>query len=266
LHFGGFGRTVTADEIIGGQNDMEGALKISVVIPAFNEEKLIGGTLEAVQKAMGAFRERGWGTELIICDNNSTDGTAALARAAGATVVFEPVNQIGRARNRGAEAATGDWLLFVDADSRPTRELLAEVAAAIETGRYLYGGATVKFDDFHPVWSNGVKIWNAMSRIGKFVAGSFIFCERAAFVKLGGFDNTIFVGEELELRNRLKRLARETGKRAIILHRHPLVTSARKGKLYSMREMLWFLARSTFRWRRTVTDRDACHAWYDGRR
>ncbi len=245
---------------------MEGGLKISVVIPAFNEEKLIGATLECVKKAMGAFSERGWGTEFIVCDNNSTDGTAALARAAGATVVFEPVNQIGRARNRGAEAATGDWLLFVDADSRPTRELLSDVAAAIETGKYLYGGATIRFDDFHPFWSIGTKVWNVISRVGKFVAGSFFFCERAAFVKVGGFDDKLFVGEELELRNRLKRLARETGKRAIILHRHPMVTSARKGQLYSTREILWFLVRSTLFWRRTTTNRDACHAWYDGRR
>jgi len=245
---------------------MEGGLKISVVIPAFNEEKLIGATLESVRKAMGAFSERGWGTELIVCDNNSTDGTAALARAAGATVVFEPVNQIGRARNRGAESATGDWLLFVDADSRPTRELLVDVAGAIESGRYLYGGAVIRFDDFHPFWSTGTRVWNTISRVGKYVAGSFIFCERAAFVKVGGFDGKLFVGEELELRNQLKRLARETGKKAIILHRHPLVTSGRKGRLYSMREMLWFLVRSTLFWRRTTMDRDACHAWYDGRR
>jgi glycosyltransferase involved in cell wall biosynthesis len=92
-------------------------LKISVVVPAFNEEKLITASLAAIRAAMTAFTDRGWAGELIVCDNNSTDRTAELARTAGATVVFEPVNQIARARNCGAAAATGDWLVFVDADS-----------------------------------------------------------------------------------------------------------------------------------------------------
>src|SRR6478609_2442449 len=93
-----------------------GRVVVSIVVPAFNEEKLIARTLDAIRAAAEAFVRRGWDTELIVCDNNSTDRTAALARAAGATVVFEPVNQIGRARNKGAEAASGDWLVFVDAD------------------------------------------------------------------------------------------------------------------------------------------------------
>src|ERR1700733_7365998 len=101
-------------------------VKISVVIPAFNEEKLIGATLRSIQAAGAGFGEMGWHTEIVVCDNNSTNGTAELARAAGAKVVFEPVNQIGRARNTGAAAAEGDWLIFLDADSRPTSELFSE--------------------------------------------------------------------------------------------------------------------------------------------
>src|SRR5438128_9916930 len=108
-------------------------MRVSVIIPAFNEERLLGDTLRAVKEAMGAFSKRDWETELIVCDNNSTDGTAELARGAGAVVVFEPLNQIARARNRGAMAASGDWLVFVDADSKPSRELFGEVAEQIES-------------------------------------------------------------------------------------------------------------------------------------
>ena len=94
-------------------------VKISIVVPAFNEERLLGESLAQMKSAAGVFVRQGWEVELIVCDNNSTDRTAEIARAAGALVVFEPVNQIARARNRGAAAATGDWLIFVDADSHP---------------------------------------------------------------------------------------------------------------------------------------------------
>jgi len=73
-------------------------MKISVIVPAFNEGQFLGKTL------------------------------AQIKVAAGANVVFEPVNQISRARNSGATAATGDWLVFVDADSQPSAEVFADMA------------------------------------------------------------------------------------------------------------------------------------------
>ena len=60
------------------------AVKISIVVPAFNEEKMLGETLAQIKSAGGAFAQIGWETELIVCDNNSTDRTAEIARAAGA--------------------------------------------------------------------------------------------------------------------------------------------------------------------------------------
>ena len=122
-------------------------MKISIVVPAFNEERLLGGSLAQITSAAAAFTRRGWDFELIVCDNNSTDRTAEIARAAGATVVFEPVNQIDRARNTGAAAASGDWLVFVDADSHPSAELFAEVAGQIKSGHCLAGGSTVRLDE-----------------------------------------------------------------------------------------------------------------------
>ena len=64
-------------------------MKISIVVPAFNEERLLGASLAQIKSAAAAFTRIGWETELIVCDNNSTDRTAEIARAAGATVVFE---------------------------------------------------------------------------------------------------------------------------------------------------------------------------------
>jgi len=239
---------------------------ISVIVPAFNEEKLIAGSLRCMKEAARSFDGRGWETELIVCDNNSTDATAALARTGGAQVVFEPVNQIARARNTGAAAARGDWFLFVDADSRPTPELFAEAAAQIESGRCLAGGCTIRMDERHFMADRVTSLWNLVSRMTRWAAGSFVFCEAEAFRKVGGFNLELFASEELELSKRLKKLARATGKKMVILHRHPLLTSARKVRLYSRSDMARFFKNAILRPRQTVTNRAACGPWYDGRR
>ncbi len=226
----------------------------------------MGASLAEIKSAATAFTGRSWEFELVVCDNNSTDRTGEIARVAGATVVFEPFNQIGRARNAGAAAATGDWLVFVDADSHPSAALFSEVAAAIVSGQVLAGGSTVRLDVKMLAANLITQGWNWTSRLKKWLAGSFIFIEAAAFRELGGFNQEYFAAEELELSQRLKVMARRKGKKIVILHRHPLVTSARKMKLYSGREMWRFFLRSIFSHRRTMTSREASYLWYDGRR
>jgi glycosyltransferase involved in cell wall biosynthesis len=241
-------------------------MRVSVIVPAFNEERLLAESLRQVNAALTPFTRRGWPAELIVCDNNSTDRTAEIARAAGATVIFEPVNQIGRARNRGAQAATGDWLIFIDADSHPSAELFADVAAQIDSGHCLAGGCTIRLEQGYPAGDVITRLWNGVSRALRWVAGSFIFCDAAAFRKLGGFNINLYASEEIELSKRLKKLARAERKRIIILHRHPLTTSARKLRLYTAREHFLFLARTILRFGKTLNSREACHTWYDGRR
>lgn len=241
-------------------------MKISIVVPAFNEERLLADSLAQIKNAAKAFTPLGWEWELIVCDNNSTDCTAEIAKAAGARVVFEPINQIARARNCGAAAASGDWLIFVDADSHPGAELFADVANTIQSRKYIAGGVTVRMDKHYFIAGLIVRFWNFISRTKRWVAGAFIFCDMEAFRKLGGFNNELFVAEELDFSERLKKLAKQTGKCIAILHRHPLVTSARKMQLYSMREHFWFLLRMIFMPRRAMRSREKAHLWYDGRR
>jgi glycosyltransferase involved in cell wall biosynthesis len=241
-------------------------VRISVIIPAFNEERLLPATLRSVRAACAAFEHRGWSSEFIVCDNNSTDRTAEIARADGATVVFEPVNQIGRARNAGAARARGDWLVFVDADSRPSRELLEEVAASIAARRCIAGGSTVKLDTRRLGVRFFVCVWNVLSRSLGWAAGSFMFCEASAFRRVGGFSQEIYAAEEIELFGRLKRFAQYEGRSVVILHRHPLATSDRKLRLYTPREQLGFLLKMALSRGRVLREREACFPWYDGRR
>jgi glycosyltransferase involved in cell wall biosynthesis len=239
-------------------------LKASVVVPAFNEERLLAGSLAAIREAMRALDEVGWASELIVCDNNSSDRTAEIARAAGATVVFEPVNQIARARNAGAARASGEWLVFVDADSYPTRELFSEVVSVAHDN--VGGGATVSFETGDRAVRLALATWNALSRAVKWAAGSFIFCRADAFREIGGFDQALYAGEEIDFSRRLKRLGRRRRLGFVILHRHPLRTSDRKARLYTKREHFAFMLKTLLLAGRTLRDRDACHVWYDGRR
>lgn len=242
-------------------------MKISVVIPAFNEEKLLPRTLGALGKALEAFRERGWATEVIVCDNNSTDGTASVARGFGAEVVFEPVNQIARARNAGAAVAKGDWILFLDADSIPTRELLAAAAEHIAGGRVLFIGAVVQLDEDIPATARVfVRCWNWLSRTLGWMAGSFVLVQAGAFREVGGFSLELYAGEEVELSRRLKALARRRKLGVVIISRHPLTSSARRMRLYSQREIFRFALRAVWRPRATPKSREACGMWYDGKR
>ena len=241
-------------------------MKISVIVPAFNEEKLIVGTLDSIRAAAAAFTARGWAWEIVVCDNNSTDRTGDLARAAGAKVVFEPKNQIARARNAGAAVAAGEWFLFVDADSRPSRKLFADAANAMGLGRYIGGGCTVRLDEHYFIASLFVFAWNTVSRICRWAAGSFVLCEAGAFRAIGGFNEAFYASEEIDFSRRLKHEAKQRGKRLVILHRHPLVTSARKIHLYSPWDYARFMAKSVVTLGATTRAREACPIWYDGRR
>jgi len=242
------------------------SVKVSVVIPAYNEEKLLLRTLQSVNAARAGFADQGWDSELIVCNNNSTDRTAEIAAAGGATVVFEAINQIGRARNTGAAAATGDWVLFVDADSRPTRQLFADAVLAAASGRAIAVGSTVKLDGGGPIWAALAGGWNLLSRVGGLLAGSFIMVDRTVFQQLGGFSSQLFAAEEIDLSKRLREVGRAQRRKIVILHRTPLETSARKTELYSPREWFSFFVRSVVRPFSTLTRRDACSPWYDGRR
>ena len=241
-------------------------MKISIIVPAFNEEKVLGETLAQIKLASGVFSKIGWESELIVCDNNSNDRTAEIARAAGATVVFEPVNQISRARNAGAAAATGDWLVFVDADSRPSVELFADMAKEIQSGTCFAGGATICWDQENFITALMMPILNVGFRWRQFLHGPFMFIESATFRKLGGFSIETFSGEDWELGQRMQKLAKETGKRFVVLHRHPILTSARRLMEHSPLVSFKMLYYILFVPRRIKVSRETAHRWYDGRR
>ena len=242
------------------------ALRLSVVIPAYNEEKLISGTIAGVRESLRAAGLGEGEYEIIVCDNGSSDATAALAAEAGARVVFEPERQIARARNVGASRARAPWLLFLDADSWPDAALMGELVEAIGDDGVVAGSCTMRMEGVPYTMGVGLRVWNLTSRLCRWGAGAFIFCRSDAFRAIGGFGLDFYVAEEIDFSRRIKRWGAARGLGFRVLHHHPLLTSGRKGTLYSQRE-IWSLMLSMLRHpRRFFRDRHLLTLWYDGRR
>ncbi len=241
-------------------------MKLSVIIPAYNEEKLLGRCLTSVKEAFGGPGESWLDHEVIVCDNNSSDSTASIAEGSGARVVFEPVNQIGRARNAGAAGAAGEWLLFIDADSRLSPSTLAQLAGEIKGGRCCGGGALIAMEDAPALAAGaGAGLWNLISRSLRLAAGSFLFCRTDAFRETGGFSAELYAGEELDLSRRLAGWGKARGLDFVILP-GPHVSSGRKLNLYPAAYFLLLLAAVLFSPRRTLRDPRRLKYLYDGRR
>ncbi len=204
----------------------------SIVVPAYNEERFLGPTLASLRAAMDAVPSHG---EIVVCDNNSTDGTAELARAAGARVAHEPVNQISRARNTGARAARGRHLVFVDADTQVPQALLVAALSRLQSGRACGGGALVRFDGAAPAGliSAAARFWNRLAPRLRLAAGSFLFVSREAFEAVGGFSEQVYASEEIWLSRAVSRWGRARGLEFVILDGPPAVTSNRKAEWFS---------------------------------
>jgi len=242
-------------------------MMLSIVIPAYNEEKELPGCLESVMAAAAACGLRESEMEVVVCDNNSSDCTAEVARQGGARVVFEPENQISRARNAGAAVARGDWFLFIDADSRLAAENLERVVALARTDAPVAGGGCVITMEGIPWWTRpGLWGWNMYSRVRRAAAGSFVFCRALAHRDIGGFSLDRFAAEELDYSRRMRRWARQRGWRFVILHGHPHVSSGRKFRQRSAAEIIGLLARLAVSYRHVIRDRRALDYFYDGRR
>jgi len=235
--------------------------RYSVIIPAFNEAAFLPKTLGALSEAMKATSAAG---EVIVADNNSTDQTATIARKFGAKVAFEPINQIARARNRGAMEASPDaeFLIFLDADTLLPPETLREALDALESGDCCGGGAVVQTDHPLPFLVDGLlKTWNRVAGWFGWAAGCFVFCRREGFEAIGGFDERYYASEEIWFSKQLKRWGKKRGLTFNVLSGPPVVTSDRKAGWFSTWEFLGQLGRLFFNpW--AARSRRQCSMWY----
>jgi glycosyltransferase involved in cell wall biosynthesis len=230
---------------------------ISFIVPAHNEEFELSSTLAAIHVA-AADAEQPY--EIIVVDDASTDATAEIAVQAGAKVLRINRRQIAAAQNAGGRAAQGDYLFFVDADTRINRAHVIDAIAAMDAG-CAGGSARVNMDGLIPTWGRILLLGFSSVYFGlNLGAGAFLFSARHNFDIVGGFDEQYFAGEEVYFSLELKKLGR------FKVLREPVVTSGRKLRMYPAKHFLRKFFGVIVRGPRGVRSRAKLSLWYDGKR
>jgi glycosyltransferase involved in cell wall biosynthesis len=235
---------------------------ISVIIPAYNEERYLPRTLEHVHRAqdhLGASHDDH--VEIIVVDNASTDRTADIAMASGARVVPVPEHNIARVRNAGALAASGDLFVFLDADTLIPNTLLSRVASVMDDPTCLGGAVDTDYQPARASIRVYLGLWRLIGIIWGMAQGATQFCRRDTFTALGGYDETIYMGEDVDFYWRLGRFARSQGRRLEYVKDLRVVPSCRRYDQWSLSRTLVLtnpLLITLFRRRRSPWS-----GWYD---
>lgn len=236
---------------------------LSVIIPAWNEEKRVGEAVDSLKRAAQAYeRERGCTTEVIVVDNNSKDRTADVARQHGARVVFEPVNNIGKARNAGAKAALGKYIAFCDADNQVTENLLVLIHDHLENPQIAGGGTWIepanhnfKIDFFYFVWG----VYVRCSGVGV----GMMHARKDDFWSFGGFDETIYAAEDVQLAYDLAKLGKPRSQKFELIKKGWIITSTRKIDQTPLFAMLAKLIGFGFGLQKKIRSKAYCEHWYE---
>jgi glycosyltransferase involved in cell wall biosynthesis len=231
---------------------------LSLIVPAHDEEPLIAGTLLAIHAAAAGLGEP---YEVVVVDDASTDRTAAEAEAQGARVVSVAHRQIAATRNAGARAARGEYLVFVDADTRVSAALLADALGAMRQGAVGGGAWTVELDGRLTMPARvALRLVLAGFRATNMTFGCFMFCTRRAFEAVGGLDESLFAAEEVAFSRALARHGR------FVLVRPPVVTSGRKFRTFNTLELARTAIGLALSGPAGLKSRDRLDLWYGRRR
>jgi len=220
----------------------KGLPSLSVVIPAYNEEKYLPLCLESIRKQDYAAEY-----EVIVVDNASTDNTAKIALDWGARVVYESKRSPACARQKGVESTTGEIIAFIDADTQaPTcwlstivSRFVREPETVVISGPYAFcdAGRIVKIATYASNFISIItdQLFRKAFNKGGAIWGCNFAVRRSALLEIGGFDTSIrFYGEEYELSLRLKKIGK-----GVIIPRLFVLTSARRLKKMGVVTQYW---------------------------
>ena len=230
---------------------------ISFVVPAHNEEQLIGRTLAELNRCAELLQMP---YEVIVVNDASTDRTAQIATEHRAQVIDVHHRQIAATRNSGAKAAQGETIIFIDADTTVTPEALRGAIGALQKGA-IGGGCRVRFDGPVPLYGHILVrvILPLALPLLRVVPGCFIFCSRSRFLETGGFDESFYCTEEVDFIKRLRKLGR------IAILRDHVFTSGRKVRTHSALGMIRIGLRLLWGGQKSIRRREGLEFWYGPR-
>jgi cellulose synthase/poly-beta-1,6-N-acetylglucosamine synthase-like glycosyltransferase len=143
--------------------------------------------------------------------------------------VEESVHNISQVRNAGARAASAELLVFLDADTHVRPGIIQEILAAMADPNCFGGSVRVEYMPSERKW---IRYYLLMSVVaGRFMnmhQGAAQFCRAAAFHEVGGYDTTIFIGEDVEFQWRLGKLAAAKGGSTVFIDEPKVLTSSRR--------------------------------------
>jgi glycosyltransferase involved in cell wall biosynthesis len=230
---------------------------VSFIIPAHNEERLLGATLDALQTVV---QNLAVASEIIVVDDASTDRTSTIAAGRGVRVLKVEFRHIAATRNAGANIATGDVLVFVDADTLVNVAVVRAALDALGAGA-LGGGCVVRLHgDTKRRERIAAAFFGWVLRMARIAPGCFLFCTRDAFDAEGGFDSTWYAGEDVAM----SRALAKRGKFAIL--RESVLTSGRKLRTFTFAEHARLVVRLAIRGRGLLKSRAGLELWYGDRR
>lgn len=211
-------------------------MNISVIIPACNEEDYLRPTLLSIEAARAFAPELQ--IEVVVVDNDSNDRTAAIAAASGAKVVKEPVRNIGRARNRGAASSDGEKLVFIDADTLVPEQLFRRIVGELQDPHCVGGAADALHDSNRRVIRFYLRFWRFIGIAAGLAQGAAQFCTRGAFQSVGGYDESLWMGEDADFYLRLKKFAKRNRCRVAFMRDVCVHPSPRRFNRWSVWEIL----------------------------
>ncbi|HVE50937.1 MAG TPA: glycosyltransferase [Casimicrobiaceae bacterium] len=238
---------------------------ISLVVPAYNEERYLPALLSSIEVAKIRYAKRNDAIEIVIADNASSDATASIARDAGCHVVVESQRSIAAARNAGARAATGTIIAFVDADSRIHPDTFAAIDRTLKDD-VIVGVTGVRVSRMSPGIFATTLVIDTISHLNR-VGTGVVFCRRADWEAVGGYDRNRRYAEDFHFLVALKRLGRTRGQQLAFARNVPAVTSARKFDRHGDWHIFTTLAKS-LGWLvadRPAFDRFVQRYWYEDR-
>lgn len=196
---------------------------ISVIIPAHNEEKYVARCIRSIKAAAEGYD--GMVETIVVC-NRCTDRTAEIAEKHGAKVVLNDDRCIAKVRNAGISAASGDIIVTIDCDNRMTKGTLREIGYLLSTGKYIGGGAPIRFERYSlPLYLNDL-----LCRLSFAVTGLYcgiFWAESSTFRAIGGFVEKKAM-EDVATAKALKVYGKRQGKRYTTLRKNTLINSTRK--------------------------------------